>query len=97
MPSRRSRGEPRLPFDQELNRTLRRINDPYNSINLGDGINRQLPPPVDAHNQEIVENPGEGALRRQPPASRPQEYYMGNVNITDSAGSLFLPPLPQGH
>ena len=37
------------------------------------------------------------ALRRQPPARRPQEYYRGNFNIADPYGPLFLPPLPQGH
>ena len=45
----------------------------------------------------IVENPDEGALKRQSPAPRPQEYYRGNVNIADSDGPLVLPPLPQGH
>ena len=44
-----------------------------------------------------MENPDEGALRRQPPARRPQEYYRGNFNIVDPYGPLFLPPLPQGH
>ena len=64
MPSTRSRGESILPFDLELNRTLRRMNDPHNPDNLGDRINRQLPPPVDAHNHVILEKPGDGALRR---------------------------------
>ena len=81
-------------FDPELNLALRRMSDPQNPSNLGDGINRQLPSPVDAHNQVIVENPGDGALRRQPPAPLPQEYYRGNVNITNSDRPLLLPPLP---
>ena len=68
-----------------------------NPANLGYGINHQLPLPVDPHNQVIVENPGDGDLRRQPPAPRPQEFYRGNVSITDSNGPLILPPLPQGH
>ena len=68
-----------LPFDQELNRTLSKINEPHNIDNIGNGINRQLPPPVDANNQVIVENPDEGTLRRKPPARSPQGYYRGNV------------------
>ena len=71
--------------------------NPHNPTNLGDEIDYQLPPPVDAHNRVLVENPGEGYLRRQPPASRPQEYYRGNVSITDSNGPLVLPSLPHGH
>nr|XP_025887498.1 uncharacterized protein LOC112941714 [Solanum lycopersicum] len=69
----------------------------HNPDNFGYGINNKLHPPVDAHNQVIVENPDEGALKRQSPAPRPQEYYRGNVNIADSDGPLVLPPLPQGH
>ena len=57
------------------------MNKPHNRDNIGYGINRQLPPLVDAHNQVIMENRDEGALRRQPPAPHPQEYYIGNVNI----------------
>ena len=68
MPSTWSRGIPVLPFDLEMNCTLRRMNEPHNPDNIGDGINFQLPSPVDAHNQVIVENPGDGALRRQPSA-----------------------------
>ena len=68
MPSIWSRGEQILPFDPELNCALRKINDPHNPANIDDGIIRQLPLPVDAHNQVIVENPGDGALRRQPSA-----------------------------
>nr|XP_004237272.1 uncharacterized protein LOC101266714 [Solanum lycopersicum] len=40
-----------------------KMNDQQNLANLGDGINRQLPPLVDAHNQVIVENLVDGALR----------------------------------
>ena len=97
MPSTRSRGDLLLLFDPELNRTLRRMNEPFNLNNIGDGINRQLPTPVDARNEVIVENPDDGVLRRQPPIPRPQEIYRVNINITDSDGPLFLPPLPQGH
>ena len=45
----------------------------------------------------IVENPGDGALRKQPPSPCPHEYYRGNVNITDLDGPLVLPPQPQGY
>ena len=65
MPTTRSRGEPILPFE---NITLRRMNEPHNFANIGDGINRQLHSPVDAHNKVIVDYRGEGALRIQPPA-----------------------------
>ena len=70
MPSTRSRGEPTLLFDQELNPTLRKMNDSYDSVNLGDGFNHQLPPPVDSNNKVIVENPDKGTLGRQPHAPR---------------------------
>ena len=97
MPSTRSRGEPILPLDPGLNRTLDRMNDQQNPANLVDRINRWLPQPVNVHNQEIMENPGDGALRRKPPVPRPQEFYRANINITDSDWPLVLPPLPQGH
>ena len=44
-----------------------------------------------------MEKLGVDALRTQPPTRRPQSYYRGNVNITDSDGTLLLPPLPQSH
>ena len=97
MLSSQSQGEPKLPFDLELNRTLRKINDPHNLANLAYGIKYQHPPLVDSHNLVILENPGDDVLRRQPPAPRPQEFYRVNVNITYSNGPLLLPPLPQGH
>ena len=97
MPSTRSRREPVLPFDQELNRTLSKINEPHNIDNIGNGINRQLPPPVDANNQLIVENPDEGALSRETPTPCPQEYNRVNINISKSDGPLVLPPLQQVH
>ena len=73
------------------------MNNQQNLANLGNGINRRLPPPVNAHNQVIAENPGDDAMRRQPPVLRLQEFYKGNINITDSDGLLVLPPLPKGH
>ena len=93
----RSRGEPILPLDLELNRTLRRMNIQYDLSYIDYEINPQLPPPVDAHKRVIVDNPGECNPKRQPPAPHPQEYYRGNVNITNSDGTLFLTPLPHGH
>ena len=96
MPSTQSRGGPIFSFYPELNRALQRMNNPKNPTNLGDRINRQLPPPVDAHNQVVAENPNGDALRMQPPIPCPQEFYMGNVNITDSDGPHVLPPLSQG-
>ena len=97
MPSTRSRGEPILPLDPELNRILCRMNIQNNPTNIDDEINPQLPPPVNVRNRVVSDNPGEGYPRRQPLVPRPQEYYSGNVNITDSDGPLVLPPLPQGH
>ena len=97
MTSTWSRGEPILSFDPELNHTLRRMNEPHNHDNIGNRINRKLPLPVYAHNKVIVENPEEGALRRQPPAPRPQEYYRGNVSIVDSDGPFVPPLLQKGH
>ena len=97
MPSTQSREEAILPLDPELNHTLRIMNIKNNLSYIDDEINPQFSPLVDAHNQVIVENPDEGALKRQSPAPRPQEYYRGNVNIADSDGPLVLPPLPQGH
>ena len=67
MPSTQSRGEPILPFDQELNRTLHKMNNPQNTATHCDWINHKLPPPVEAHNQVIVENTGDVVVRRQPP------------------------------
>ena len=97
MPSTWNQGESIVPFDTELNRAVHRMNDQQNPVNLGDGINHQLPPPFDAHNQVIVENLDDGTFRRQPPIPLPQEFYRGNINIIDSDGPLVLPPLPQGH
>ncbi|XP_069148231.1 uncharacterized protein [Solanum lycopersicum] len=73
------------------------MNNSQNPANLGDGINLQPLPLVDAHNQVVVENLADEALRMQPPIPRPQYFYRGNINITDSDGPLVLPPLPQAH
>ena len=97
MPSTWSRGEPILSLDPELNRTLCRMNIQSNPSYIDDEINPQFPPPIDAHNRVVVDNPSEYNPRRQPPTPHPQEYYRGNVNISDSDGPLVLPPLPQGH
>ena len=97
MPSTWSRGEPILPLDPELNRTINRMNIQNNLADIDDDINPQLPRLVDAHNLVVVDNPSEGNLRRQTPAPRPQEYYRVNVNIIDYDGTLFLPSLPHDH
>ena len=73
MPSTRSLGEPILPFVPKLNENLHRMNDAHSPTNNGSGINRQLPSPVEAHNKMIVENPGDGVVRGQPPVPRSQE------------------------
>ena len=70
------------------------MNEPDNFYNIGDGIDHQLPVPIYAPNQVIMDNPCDDALMRQPPAPRRQEYYMGNVNITDYDGPPVLPFLP---
>ena len=44
-----------------------------------------------------MENLVDDALRRQTPVHRPQEFYRGNINITDSDGPLVLPTIPQRH
>ena len=64
---------------------------------LDEDDNPELPPSVDAHDQLLPENCGEGEIQRQPPAPLPQGYYMENDNITDSDGPLVLTPLPHGH
>jgi len=59
------------PFNLELNHSLLKMNEPRNHDNISDGINRKLHSPVNAHNQVIVENLGDGSLRRQRLAPRP--------------------------
>ena len=44
-----------------------------------------------------LKNHREGEIRRQPPTPRPQDYYRGFDNITDSDGPVFFHPLPHGH
>ena len=58
---------------------------------LDDYHNPELPPPIDAHDQLLPENHGEGEIWRQPPAPHPQEYYRGYDNFTNSDGPLVLP------
>ena len=97
MPSTRNWGEPILPFDFKLNRTLRRINNLQNPTNLGDWINCHIQPSVDAHHYVFAENPIKDALRMELPIPRPQDFYRGNINITYFYGPLVLPLLLQGH
>ena len=72
------------------------MNIQNNPTYIDDEINPQLPL-VDTHNHVIVDNLGEGNSRGKPHAPRPQEYYRGNVNITDSDGPHVLHPLPHGN
>ena len=44
-------------LDPELNSTLCRMNGPHNPANVIERINCQPPPPVDADNQVLLENP----------------------------------------
>ena len=63
----------------------------------GDKVDPQMPPLVNARDPIIPDIRGEGEIHRQPPAPRPQEYYRGCKNITDSDGTLVLFHIPQGH
>ena len=61
MPSTRSQGEPLTPYDPELNRTLRRMNNqriPVNPIgvNLGDAVELQQQRVVGGDNEVLAEN-----------------------------------------
>ena len=71
MTSTQSQGEPILPLDPVLNPTLHRMNIQNNPAYIDDDINPQFPPPVDAHNRVVVDNPDEDNPRRQPPSPRP--------------------------
>ena len=84
-----------VPYDHELERTLRNMNR-----NLGindDDPNQNIPAPVDVHGQLLPDASGEHQQRIQNPAPRPQAYDRGYDNIADWDGPLILPPLPTGH
>ena len=95
MPNTRRGREPLFPYNRDLERTLRNMNRNF-KIN-DDDTNQNIPSPIDVHSQLLPDAPGENQQRGQNPAPRPQEYYIGYDNITDSDGPLFLPPLPPGH
>ena len=95
MPNTRRGREPLFPYDHELERTLCNINRKL-GIN-DDDPNQNIPAPVDVHGQLLPDAPGEHQQRGQNPAPRPQAYYRGYNNISDSDGPLVLPPLPPGH
>lgn len=71
-------GEPILPFDPELKRTLQRMNNPQNPSNVDDGINLHLPPPVDAHNQVVAANQVDDTLR----GSLPSHVHKSSIGET---------------
>ena len=61
MPSTRSQGEPLTPYDPELNRTLRRMNNPRDPIdpiggNLDEAVELQQQRVVGGDNQVPTEN-----------------------------------------
>lgn len=93
--------EPLTPYNPELNRTLRRMENqgiPFNPNrrNLGEGACDYIPLPIQSHNHTHIENQLGDALKVQPPSStRLQDYYKGNENIANSDGPLVLPPLPR--
>ena len=95
MPNTRRGRELLFPYDHELERILRNMN--RNLERNDDDSNQNIPAPVDVHGQLLPDSPGEHQQRGQNPAPRPQEYYRGYDNITDSDGLLVLPPLPSGH
>ena len=87
--------EPLFPYDRELERTLRNMNQ-----NMGindEDPNQNIPAPVDVHGQMLPDIPDEHQQRGQNPVPRPQAYYSGYDNIADSDGPHVLPPLPTGH
>ena len=95
MPNTRRGREPLYPYDHELERTLRNMN---RSLGINDeGPNQNIPAPVDVHSQMLPDAPCEHQQRGQNPVPRPQAYYRGYDNITDSDGPLVLPTLPTGH
>ena len=103
MPSTRSQGEPLTPYDPELNRTLRRMNNqglPVNPIgvNLGDAVELQQQRVVGEENRGLAENQLGDAVRVHGlPGPRQHANYRGNIDIPDSDGLIILPPLPPGH
>ena len=92
MPNTPSRGILVIEPDPELEHSLRRMN--HNLGIQGDEVDPQMPPLVVARDPVMPDIRGDGELRIQPPPPRPQEYYRGYENITDSDGPLVLPPLP---
>ena len=103
MPSTRSQGEPLTPYDPELNRTLRRMNNqglPVHPIggNLDEAVELQQPRVVGGENRGLAENQLGDAVRvHGPPGPQQHDNYRGNIDIADSDGPIVLPPLPPGH
>ena len=95
MPNTRRGREPLFPYDHELECTLCNMN--RNLRINDDDPSQNILAPVDVHGQLLPDDPGENQQTGQNPAPRPQEYYRGYDNISDSIGQLVLPRLPQGH
>ena len=63
------------------------MNNQQNPANLGDGVIRF---------SCIADNPVNDALRMQPPAQQPQDFYRVNMNNTDSDGPVSYLLYPKG-
>ena len=95
MPNTRREREPLFPYDHELEHTLCNMNQ-----NLGindEDPNQKIPTPVDVHGKLLPDALDEYQQRGKNPVPRPQAYYRGYDNISDSDGPLVMPPLPTGH
>jgi len=103
MPSTQSRRELLTPYDPELRRTLRKMNNQgvhNNPIGegLGDGVELQPPGvvnvPAQAHGGNLIEN-AERVQNR--PAPRFRDNYREGYDTVGSDRPIVLPPLPLGH
>ena len=98
----RNQDEPLIPYDLELNQTMRTMENygvPLTQMGWIHGWSR-----IEAFtgrwgtNQVHVENELDANLGLEPPASpRFQDYYRGNMNIPKSDGPIVLHPLPPRH
>uniref|UniRef100_M1D8H6 Integrase core domain containing protein n=1 Tax=Solanum tuberosum TaxID=4113 RepID=M1D8H6_SOLTU len=94
MPSTWSRGEPLTPYNPELSKTLRRMN------NQGVQNNPVIEEHEDGVGNENAQVPGGNLLGdvlrvQNPPEPRLQDNYRVEFNTVESP--IVLPPLPLGH